>query len=428
MDWALRRHRGSDIRWYIDWKCFPYRHPPANPLFQMPNGGFADTYSPRKVLDDPSFRVISPNEELSKDKNIAAFYNHKHEIHLVEKPRPKPGPGQVLVHVRATGICGSDVHFWKHGRVGDSMVVTDECGSGHESAGEVVEVGEGVNQWRAGDRVAIEAGVPCSKPSCDQCRTGRYNACPDVVFFSTPPYHGTLTRWHLHPAEWLHRIPDSMSFEEGALCEPLSVALAGIERCGLRLGDPTLICGAGPIGLVSLLSARAAGAEPIVITDMVQSRLEFAKKLVPGVHTILIGRESMPKESAEKIKSAAGGPLKCALDCTGIENSIHTAIYSMQFGGKVFVIGVGKDEQVFPFMHLSVNEIDVSFQFRYASQYPKAIRLIAGGLINVKPLVTHRFKLEDAVEAFHIAADPSQGAIKIQIYDDYSIQPPSGPT
>ncbi|KAF8966309.1 L-arabinitol 4-dehydrogenase [Flammula alnicola] len=369
----------------------------------------AEIYNPRKVLDHPEFRVLKAGEKPSPEANLAAFYNPAHEIHLVEKPRPKPGPGQVLLHVRATGICGSDVHFWQHGRIGDSMVVTDECGSGHESAGEVVEVGEG-------DRVAIEAGVPCSQPACDACRTGRYNACPDVVFFSTPPFHGTLTRWHLHPAQWLHRLPDSVSFEEGSLCEPLAVALAGIERSGLRLGDPLLICGAGPIGLVSLLSARAAGAEPIVITDLFQNRLDFAKKLVPGVRTVLISRNATSKEQAAQVKEAAGGPLSVALECTGVESSVHTAVYSVKFGGKVFIIGVGKNEQ-FPFMHLSANEIDVSFQYRYANQYPKAIRLVAGGLINVKPLVTHRFALEDAVAAFHVAADPAQGAIKVQIQD-----------
>ncbi|PFH50979.1 hypothetical protein AMATHDRAFT_60191 [Amanita thiersii Skay4041] len=379
--------------------------------------GYAAIYDPRKVLEHPEFRILKLDEVPASDANIAAFYNPDHVIHLVQKPRPKPGPGQVLVHVRATGICGSDIHFWQHGRIGDSMVVTDECGAGHESAGEVIEIGEGVTQWKVGDRVAMEVPVPCSQPSCDACRTGRYNGCPDVVCFSTPPYHGTLTRWHLHPAPWLHRLPENVSFEEGALCEPLAVALAGIERSGLRLGDPLLICGAGPIGLITLLSARAAGAEPIVITDLFQSRLDFAKKLVPSVRTILIQRDSSPKQNADLIKKAAEVPLRLALECTGVESSVHNAVYSVQFGGKVFVIGVGKDEQVFPFMHLSANEIDVQFQYRYANQYPKAIRLIAGGLINVKPLVTHRFKLEDAIAALHLAADPSQGAIKVQVKD-----------
>ncbi|KAK1232915.1 hypothetical protein PQX77_003928 [Marasmius sp. AFHP31] len=374
-------------------------------------------YDPRKILDHPEFKILPEGEKPSKEANIAAFYNPAHEIHIVEKPRPKPGPGQVLVHVKATGICGSDVHFWKHGQIGPTMVVRDECGSGHESAGEIIEVGEGVTEWKAGDRVALEVGVPCSQPSCDECRTGRYNGCPNVVFFSTPPYHGTLTRWHVHPAQWLHRLPDNVSFEEGSLCEPLAVALAGIERSGLRLGDPTLICGAGPIGLVSLLSARAAGAEPIVITDLFQSRLDFAKKLVPGVRTVLIERGNTPQQQAEIVKEAAGGTVKVVLECTGVESSIHTGIYATQFGGKVFIIGVGKSEQNFPFMYLSANEIDVSFQYRYANQYPKAVRLIAGGLINVKPLVTHRFALEDAVAAFHVAADPAQGAIKVQIQD-----------
>ncbi|KIY49955.1 GroES-like protein [Fistulina hepatica ATCC 64428] len=385
---------------------------------QVVTAGNPEIYNPRKVLDSPEFKIFAPGEQPAKDANIACFYNDKKEIHLVQKPKPKPGPGQVLLHVRATGICGSDVHFWKHGRIGDSMVVRDECGSGHESAGEVIELGEGVTQWKVGDRVAIEAGVPCFKPSCDLCRVGKYNACPDVVFFSTPPYHGTLTRFHLHPAAWLHRLPDNVSFEEGSLCEPLAVALGSIENADLRLGDPVVICGAGPIGLVSLLSARAAGAEPIVITDVVQSRLDFAKKLVPGVRAVKIDPSLTPQQQAEIVKAAGGtGGFKLALECTGVQGSIHTAIYSMLFGGKVFIIGVGKSEQEFPFMHLSANEISLGFQYRYANQYPKAIRLIAGGLINVKPLVTHRFKLEDAVSAFHVAADPTQGAIKCQIQD-----------
>jgi L-iditol 2-dehydrogenase len=184
-----------------------------------------------------------------------------------------------------------------------------------------------------------------------------------------------------------------------------------------RSPDTKCYSGAGPIGLVSLLAARAAGAEPIVITDLFQSRLDFAKKLVPGVKPLLVERQWKPKEVAQKAKDLAGLPLKLAIECTGVESSINSAIYSLQFGGKVFIIGVGKDEQLFPFMHLSANEIDVKFQYRYANQYPKAIRLVAGGLINLKPLVSHRFKLEEAVQAFHVAADPTQGAIKVQILD-----------
>ncbi|GAA5820473.1 hypothetical protein JCM11251_005639 [Rhodosporidiobolus azoricus] len=376
-------------------------------------------YDPNLILQHPDFKILDSGIVPDRDesKNIAAAYAPGAKLYLVEKPVPKARDGEVVLHVKATGICGSDCHFWKHGRIGDTMVVRDTCGAGHESAGEVHEVGPGVTHLKKGDRVAIEAGVPCGQ--CEFCRIGRYNACPDVVFFSTPPYHGTLTRYHAHPAAWVHKIPDSITFEEGALLEPLAVALAGIERAGLRLGDPLLICGAGPIGLVSLLAARAAGAAPIVITDIAQSRLDFAKKLVPNVKTVLVERGVEPKDLAAQIKEQAGLPLgmSVTLECTGVESSVQTAIYASKFGATVFVIGVGKDFQTLPFMHMSANEIDIKMQYRYANQYPKAIRLVEAGLLDLKPLVTHRFPLESALEAFETAVDVTRGAIKCQIHD-----------
>lgn len=169
-------------------------------------------------------------------------------------------------------------------------------------------------------------------------------------------------------------------------------------------------------GLVTLLAAKAAGAIPI-ITDLSQSRLDFAKKLVPSVKTVLIERGQTPHEVAQKIKHEAGMPLTLALECTGVESSIHAAIYSMTFGGKVFIIGVGKNMQNIPFMHLSANEIDLQWQYRYANQYPRSIRCVADGMIDLKPLVTHRFDLEDAMDAFDTAADPTKGAIKVQVHD-----------
>lgn len=178
-----------------------------------------------------------------------------------------------------------------------------------------------------GDRVALECGIPCSKPTCYHCRTGKYNACPDVVFFSTPPYHGTLRRYHVHPEAWLHHLPNSLSYEEGSLLEPLSVALAGIDRSNLRLGDPLVICGAGPIGLVSLLAAHAAGAAPIVITDMDENRLAKAKELVPRVRTVRVERGDDPKSVGKKMVDALGSEARLVLECTGVESSIHAGIY-----------------------------------------------------------------------------------------------------
>lgn len=215
---------------------------------------------------------------------------------------------------------------------------------------------------------------------------------------------------------WCHKIGD-MSFEHGALLEPLSVALAAMERAGVRLGDPVLICGAGPIGLVTLLCCRAAGAEPIVITDIDEGRLKFAKELVPSVKTHLVQKVAA-EETAGRIVELAGMRPAIALECTGVESSVATAIWSVKFGGKVYVIGVGKNEMNIPFMHLSTQEIDLQFQYRYCHTWPRAIRLVRSGVIDLSKLVTHRFDLEEAVKAFKTAADPSTGAIKVMIKSD----------
>ncbi|KAK6223513.1 L-arabinitol 4-dehydrogenase [Colletotrichum tabaci] len=352
-----------------------------------------------------------------KPGNVAVYTNPQHELYLKQVDLPTPGAGDCLIHVRATGICGSDVHFWKAGHIGE-MVVTGENGLGHESAGVVIAIGEKVTKFKIGDRVALECGIPCMKASCFFCRTGKYNACPDVVFYSTPPYHGTLTRYHVHPEDWLHKIPDNISYEEGSLLEPLSVALTGIERSGVRLGDPVVICGSGPIGIVTLLAANAAGANPIVITDINETRLQMAKKAVPRVRTVLVTPGKEPHAVAGDVKDALGQEAKVVIECTGVESSVITGIYSCRFGGMVFVIGCGKDFATIPFMYMAGKEIDLRFQFRYRDIYSRAIGLVAEGIIDLKLLVTHRFTLEKGEEAFKIASDPSGLALKVQVIDD----------
>ncbi|THZ25141.1 GroES-like protein [Aureobasidium pullulans] len=346
----------------------------------------------------PSATRTSSESALSstiKSQNVGVFTNPEHELYIKNGPVPAPGPGECLIHVRATGICGSDIHFWKSGHIGD-MIVVGENRLGHESAGVVVAVGEGVNRFKLGDRVALECGIPCMEATCYYCRTGKYNACPDVVFFSTPPYHGTLARYHVHPQEWLHKLPDTLSFEEGSLLEPLSVALAGIDRSMLRLGDPIVICGAGPIGLVTLLATHAA------------NRLATAKKLIPRVNTVKIVVGETPKDSAARIKEALGFEAKIVFECTGVESSVQSAIYSCTFGGLVFVIGCGKDFQIHAIL----------IHYRYKDTYPKAIGLVAAGLLDLKPLVTHRYTLEQGEDAFKTASDPKAKAIKVQILDE----------
>lgn len=181
------------------------------------------------------------------------------------------------------------------------MIVTGDHILGHESAGEVIAVASDVTHLKPGDRVAVEPNIPCH--ACEPCLTGRYNGCEKVLFLSTPPVDGLLRRYVNHPAVWCHKIGD-MSYEDGALLEPLSVSLAAIERSGLRLGDPVLVTGAGPIGLITLLSARAAGATPIVITDIDEGRLAFAKSLVPDVITYKVQTNLSAEDNAAGIIDA----------------------------------------------------------------------------------------------------------------------------
>ncbi|KAI9837075.1 MAG: hypothetical protein M1819_000724 [Sarea resinae] len=352
--------------------------------------------------------------------NIGVFTNPKHDLWVAEASPTADDVakgeglkvGEVSVGIKSTGICGSDVHFWHAGCIGPMIVEHDHI-LGHESAGVVLAVHPSVTKLKPGDRVAVEPNVVCHE--CEPCLTGRYNGCERVQFLSTPPVNGLLRRYVNHPAIWCHKIGD-MSFEDGAMLEPLSVALAAIERSGVKLGDPVLVCGAGPIGLITLLCARAAGAEPIVITDIDEGRLAFAKELVPSVltHKVVIGASS--EDFANSILSATEGiEPAIALECTGVESSVAGAIQSVKFGGKVFVIGVGKNEMKIPFMRLSTREIDLQFQYRYCNTWPRAIRLVKHGVIDLKKLVTHRFDLSDAIKAFQTAADPKTGAIKVQI-------------
>ncbi|KAH7027745.1 uncharacterized protein B0I36DRAFT_375464 [Microdochium trichocladiopsis] len=293
--------------------------------------------------------------------NIGVFTNPAHDLWIHEATPALESVqkgdtlkhGEVTVAVKSTGICGSDVHFWKHGCIGPMIV----CGNhilGHESAGQVIAVHPSVTHLKIGD----------------------------------------------------------MSYEDGSMLEPLSVALAGIQRCGVKLGDPVLICGAGPIGLMTLLCCKASGACPIVITDIDEGRLKFAKELVPEVITHKVERLSAEDGAKSIVQSFGGIEPAVAIECTGVESSLAAAIWAVKFGGKVFVIGVGKNELNFPFMRCSTREVDLQFQYRYCNTWPRAIRLVQNGVIDMKKLVTHRYKLEDALEAFKTAADPKTGAIK----------------
>jgi L-arabinitol 4-dehydrogenase len=400
----------------------------------------------------PSAVDETPKEEVSlgpSKANIGVYTNPNHDLWLAPaepslesvKAGADLKEGEVTVAIKSTGICGcveklplpssaqltfanvsasrSDVHFWHHGCIGPMIVEADHI-LGHESAGQVIAVHPSVKSLKVGDRVAIEPNIICNE--CEPCLTGRYNGCERVLFLSTPPVPGLLRRYVNHPAQWCHKMGATLSYEDGALLEPLSVALAGLQRAHVRLGDPVLVCGAGPIGLITMLCCKAAGACPLVITDIDAGRLAFAREICPGVKTYQVPLTSPPtsaEKTAEEIVSAFGGiEPAVAMECTGVESSVAAAIWAVKFGGKVFVIGVGKNEIAIPFMRASVREVDVQLQYRYSNTWPRAIRLVESGVVDLKRLVTHRFKLEDAMEAFRTAADAKTGAIKVQIQGD----------
>jgi L-iditol 2-dehydrogenase len=274
-------------------------------------------------------------------------------------------------------------------------VVEGDCILGHEAAGIVLQCGEGVTNLQPGmcrrfagllrflytqmltfdlgDRVAVEPGVPCG--SCFLCMDGRYNLCEDVQFSGVYPYHGTIQRYKNHPAKWCHKLPPNVSYAEGALLEPLSVVMHGIQSAGLSLGRGAVICGAGPIGLIALAAARASGAHPLVITDLEPQRLAFAKKFVPYAVTYQVARSLTAEENAKEIRALFDfanvgeyGAPETVLECTGVESSVVTAAFTARRGGTVMVIGVGREiMNNLPFMHLSLAE--VGRMSSYAERY-----------------------------------------------------------
>ncbi|XP_028413386.1 sorbitol dehydrogenase-like [Dendronephthya gigantea] len=328
--------------------------------------------------------------------NLSAVLYKQDDLRLEQREIVKPGKGEVQVAVHSVGICGSDVHYLRKGRIGD-FIVKAPMVLGHETSGTISEVGEGVTSLKVGDRVAVEPGYPCKM--CDFCKAGRYNLCPEMTFAATPPFDGTLCRFYCHPADFCYKLPDSVSFEEGALLEPLSVAVHACRRAGITMGDTVLVCGAGPIGLVNLLVSKACGASRVAITDLDEKRLEMAKNLGADL-TIQVEKGKTAEEIACHIKQLLNEAPNKIIECTGVESSINAGIFAAKSGGIVVIVGMGKPEVKMPVFNFLAREVDIRGIFRYVNCYPIALSLVASGAVNVKPLVTHRFKLEESIKAF----------------------------
>ncbi|KAI5125040.1 hypothetical protein M0805_007464 [Coniferiporia weirii] len=333
------------------------------------------------------------------------------DVAYEERPIPEVGPTEVLVEVKKTGICGSDVHYLVAGRIGD-FIVENPMVLGHESAGIVSKVGEKVTHVKAGDRVALEPGETCRV--CEACKGGKYELCPDVIFAATPPYDGTLGRYYKLPGDLAYKLPDNLTLEDGAMMEPLSVAVHAVSTLAqLRPNQAVAIFGCGPVGLLCMAVAKALGASRIIAVDIVPSRVEFAvsyaatESFIPPPFEEGETRIQYSKRAANLLKEQLGveerGPkgLDLVVDASGAEVCIQMGVFISKIGGTFIQLGMGSSEVTIPITLVLVKELNVQGSFRYGpGDYALSIALVSSGKIDLKPMVTHRFAFNDAIEAF----------------------------
>ena len=341
--------------------------------------------------------------------NKAIFMHGTNEMVWKDIPMPVLKDNEVLIKVEAVGICGSDVHYYQHGRIGDFVVEGDFI-LGHECAGEVAEIGSGVKSLKVGDRVALEPGKTCGK--CEFCKTGRYNLCKDVEFFATPPYHGVFCNYVSHPEDMCFKLPENVSNVEGALVEPLSVGLHAANQGGVKLGDTVIIYGSGCIGLVSLLASKAMGASKIILIDVLENRLKTALKL--GATHVINPKEVDVLKTVAEITEGKGAHV--VIDTAAAEVTVKQTVDVLKTGGTIVLVGMTVNDEVsFNFMKLMGKEGTLKTIFRYRNLYPVAINAIASGAINVKDIVSHEFDFEDTKEAFDFVVNNAQDVVKAVI-------------
>lgn len=312
---------------------------------------------------------------------------------LEDVPTPRYAEDEVVVKVAAVGVCGSDTHYFRHGRIGD-FVVDGPLILGHELSGTIVAVGSDVPESRIGQRVAIEPQRPCRR--CRECRAGRYNLCPNMEFYATPPIDGAFAEYCVIRSEFAHTVPDSVSDEAAALLEPLSVAITTMRKAGIVPGSSILIAGAGPIGIICAQTARAFGAAEIIVSDPVPERRERALRY---------GATRVVDPAAVDI-ATAGLDVNAFVDASGAPAAVMSGIKAVRPAGRAVLVGLGSSEMVLPVEYIQNLEITVTGIFRYTDTWPTAVHLVANGLVELDSLVTGKFDLEHAAEALESDLDP----------------------
>ncbi|MDR0644341.1 MAG: NAD(P)-dependent alcohol dehydrogenase [Treponema sp.] len=328
------------------------------------------------------------------------------KMDYLERDIPLPGDDEALVKLEYVGICGSDIHYYETGRIGD-YIVKPPFVLGHEPGGVVVETGANVKHLKAGDRVALEPGKTCGK--CEFCREGKYNLCPDVMFFATPPVDGVFQEYVSHESSLCFKLPDSVSTLEGALIEPLAVGFHAANQGGAHAGQTAAVFGAGCIGLVSMMALKACGVSRIYQIDIMPKRLDKALEL--GADGVINSKE---RDSVEAILSLTGGHgCDLVIDTSGVEAASFEAVRMLRKGGVLVMVGYGKTGMVnFPISLAMDKEIRVETVFRYRHIYPMAIDAVADGKVNLKGIVTNIFEFSDIQNAMDRSVDDKTNIVK----------------
>ena len=322
------------------------------------------------------------------------------------RPIPTPKADEGLVKLEYVGICGSDMHYYETGAIG-GYVVEPPFVLGHEPGGTVVEVGSNVKHLKVGDRVALEPGKTCGR--CEFCRQGKYNLCPDVVFFATPPVDGVFQEYVAHEAALCFKLPDNVSTLEGALIEPLAVGFHAANQGGAHAGQTAVVMGAGCIGLVSMMALKAQGVSRVYVVDVMAKRLEKALEL--GADGVINGKEEDAVEAVRRLTGGAGCDL--VIETAGTEITTRQAIHMTKKGAVIVLVGYSKSGEMTLPMSLALDkELTFKTVFRYRHIYPMAIDAVAAGRVNLKGIVTDIFDFEDIQNAMDRSAADKANIVK----------------
>jgi D-xylulose reductase len=319
------------------------------------------------------------------------------------------GPDDVRIKPAAVGICGSDIHYYREGRIGD-FVVNEPMVLGHEASGVIVEVGSKVKGLSVGDRVCMEPGIPDFKSR--ETLMGMYNLDPAVRFWATPPIHGCLRETFVHPASFTFKLPAQLSFHEGALVEPAAIGVYSAKKAHISSGDIALVIGAGTIGIVTALAAEAAGCSKVYIADIKKGKLDFVNTHYKDkIETIDLSRENV---KAVLAKAGIKG-VDVVFEASGSAKAYEGITQYPVPGGRLVLTGMPGGPVPLDVVGLQVKELSIETIFRYVNIFPRVVKMISSGKLNVKPLVTKSFSFKDSCAAFEYAAALAEGDVKIMI-------------